>query len=234
MHDGTQHRRGRRSPAPAALAAALVVAACGSPPPPPPPPIDAGQVALQAERSTRLQTPARVIFEWTAAEQGARFRGRGVARLEPPYRARLDLFLPGGETVARAALVDGELIIPPGVPDGLIPPPRMLWGTVGVLRPGRGAALLGGRAVDGGILLRYGYASGEELRYHLRNGAIERVELLRDDAVVETVELTLAEDGPYPREAVYRNLPDFRELRITRESWEAVESFPPDIWNPGR
>lgn len=226
---------GAGAPVTATLVAALLLAGCGSPPPPPPPPIDAGQAALRAERTTVLREPARVIFDWSAQEPGARFQGRGVARLEPTYKARLDLFLPGGETIARAALVDDDLRIPPGVPDGLIPPARLLWGAVGVVRPGSGSALLGARSVEGGrIQLRYGFPGGEEIRYLLRGGALERVELLRGEDVVETVELSLDEASRYPREAVYRNLPDFRELRITRDSWEPVEGFPADIWDPGR
>ena len=104
-------------------------------------------------------------------------------------------------------------------------------------RPGVGAALLGG--TDGrrdGILLRYGFAGGEELRYTLNGSLIDRVELLQDGHVVKRVELEHDAEGEetYPKEAVYRDMSAFVELSITRESVEYVESFPPDIWNPVR
>lgn len=226
-----------RIPAPGlvVLPALVLVSACGGPPPAPPAePLDAREVSLEAQRVTRLDVPTRILFDWSAAEQGARFSGRGVARLEPPYRARLDLFLPGGETVARAALVEGELRLPAGVPPGLIPPPRLLWASVGVVRPGQGAGLLGAEALDGGrVRLRYGYADGEEIRYVVRGGALEAVELFRDGDQVASVDLTVEEGSRYPREAVYRDLPSFQELRLTRTAAEEVEPFPPDIWNPG-
>jgi hypothetical protein len=192
-----------------------------------------GGISVRAQRVNSLTGPARIVFAWAAREQVGRFSGRGVARLEPSYKARLDLFLPGGETIVRAALVDDELRMPPGLPAQLLPPPRLLWATVGVVRPGRGAALLGGETLEGGrIRLRYGYPGGEEIRYTLLQSALQRVELVRAGDVVETVELTRDEGSRYPREAVYRNVPEFRELRLTRESLETVDSFPPDIWDP--
>lgn len=232
MEQGTQRRL--RATGVWALVGA-VVGCSGPPPPPPAPPLDAAQIATTARTQSRLDQPTRILFEWSMTEQGGRFSGRGVARLEPPYRARLDLFLPGGETIARAALVDDDLRMPPDVPEGFIPPPRLLWGVLGVFRPGAGAALLGAEDQGGdGIRVRYGYAGDEEIRYLLRDRRVQRVEMLDDGDVVHQVTLELDTGSRYPTEAVYRDLAAFRELRISRESVTHVESYPPDIWDPVR
>jgi hypothetical protein len=220
----------------ASLAILGVLAACSAAPPPAPaPPLDVEQVATTARTLTSLDQPTRILFEWSMSEQGGRFGGRGVARIEPPYRARLDLFLPSGETIARAALVGDDLRIPAGVPDGIIPPSHLLWGVLGVFRPGNGAALLGAEdRGEEGIQMRYGYEGGKEIRYLLRGRRVHEVELLQGGHAVQRVSLELEPEARYPAEAVYRDLGAFRELRITRESVENVEPYPPDIFDPGR
>ena len=205
-----------------------------SPPAPPPPPIDAEQIALRLEAGTRLSEPARIFFRWALSERDARFRGRGVARVEPPYKARLDLFLANGETVIRAALVDDELRIPAGSPRGLVPPAELLWGALGVFRPGRATFLLSGQALaDGDVRLTYRTSEGVELRYTLTGGSVREVERLRQGQVVERLNLTPESAAHYPAEATYRDLPAFRELQLDRERVELVEGYPPDIWEVG-
>ena len=86
------------------------------PPSVPAPPVDAARVALRLEFATRVVRPARILFSWSLSDRDARFQGRGVARVEPPFKARLDLFYGNGETIARAALVDDDLRIPLGTP----------------------------------------------------------------------------------------------------------------------
>lgn len=199
------------------------------------PATEVASIAQRLEAETRLTRPARLVFEWDVSERGTRFRGRGVARVEPPYRARLDLFLPGGETVARAALVDDELRIPAGVPSELLPPAHLLWATLGVFRPGDRSAPLGGMPLDdGSVLLRYGFVGGDEIRYTVRGSDIQRVELLRNGDVVQRVEVENAPEERFPAQATYRDMTAFRELRLSRESVEHVEAYPPDIWHPGR
>jgi len=216
--------------------AVLSAAACSAPPPPPPPPpIDAERLLATLERRTKLEEPARILFEWSLNEQGVRVSGRGVARIEPPFRARLDLFMGNGQTIARAALVDDDLRIPPGVPEGIIPPPHLLWTALGVFRPGADAAFLGARSETGGdISLRYLYANGQELKYRVVGGEIRGAELLEGGHVVQRVELDQDREERYPGEATYRNLAAFRELKLTKQSVENVESYPPDIWYPIR
>ncbi|GMV07640.1 MAG: hypothetical protein AMXMBFR53_39150 [Gemmatimonadota bacterium] len=197
------------------------------------PAVDPEQLALALEDRTSLTEPVRIVFQWQLNEAGIRVRGRGVARIEPPYRARLDLFLGNGETVVRAALVDGDLRLPPGAPEGILPPADLMWGVLGVFRPLMGTELLGGDRLEGEALqLRYRYADARELHFRVEQGRVRTLEMLKGGHAVERVELGLEEGSRYPAEATYRNLAAFRELKLTRESVERVESYPPDIWDP--
>jgi hypothetical protein len=191
----------------------------------------AGEVArLQA--STRVEQPTLILFQWRIAEEGLRLSGRGVARVEPPYRARLDLFLANGEAVAVAVMIDDDLRLPVTLPGGILPPAPLLWASLGVFRIAPDAELLGGGTqANGDRILQARLASGEEVRYRFARDGMRQAELLEGESVVKRVALT--QDGSsVPAEAVYRDLAAFRELVITRESVEHVASFPPDIWRP--
>lgn len=192
---------------------------------------DAVAEAMVAE--TRLRGPTRIDFSWRLNEAGDRLSGVGVARVEPPYRARLDLFLGNGESVISAALVDDELRLPPGARDDVLPPVDLMWGTLGVFRPVEGARLLSGdRLSEGARVLRYAYPGGEEVHFQLSNDAVRALEVLEGGSVVEWVRLEESDDGVYPRSVTYRNLVDFRELAITRTEVRAAESFDVGIWDP--
>lgn len=216
----------------AALAAAL---GAGCTPPPQPevvvPEENIEERALVAEATTQLESPLRVVFDWSARElNGARISGAGVARAEPPYRARLDLFLDNNEAVAQAALVDGDMRLPTGLPDDLLPPPHLLWGTLGVFRPGLDQTLLGGETVDGVLRVRYRLEDQTEVHYRVSGGRVLRVERLRSGSVVQRVEMEYGDTERLPTRATYRDLAEGRELIIDRTSLERVEPFPPDIW----
>ncbi len=223
---------------PILLASALTLGASGACAPRGPgvvaPASDAAGLADRLESGTSLQEPIRVLFEWSLNDAGVRVKGRGVARIEPPYKARLDLFY-NGETVVRAALVDGELRLPPGTPDNILPPPDLMWGVLGVFRPETGTELLGADELeDGSVQLRYRYRDGRLLTFRVADGRVRSMELLDGGHVVQRVELDLGEGSRYPEEATYRNLADFRELKLTRDSLERVGPYPPDIWDPLR
>ncbi|HET9949777.1 MAG TPA: hypothetical protein VFQ22_12710, partial [Longimicrobiales bacterium] len=79
--------------------------------------------------------------------------------------------------------------------------------------------------------LRYAYPDGTELHYRASDGALRALELLEDGRVVQRVEIT-GMDGRWPTEAVYRNLGDFRELTLVRDSLAVVEPFDPEIFDP--
>jgi hypothetical protein len=214
-----------------ALALACLASACSTPPPAPTPAptLDAGQVASAAERRSSIDAPFRITFEWSATEPGARMSGRGLARVEPPYRARLDLFADNGEHVAAAVLDGDDLRVAAGAQTS-IPPAPLLWGALGVFRPGFGTALAGGRVYPGGeLLLRY-LMPGGELEYRLRDDLVEGINLMVEGSTVEELSLARGAGERFPRRATYRHLVDVLELEMTLESVEDVESYPTDIW----
>ena len=172
------------------------------------------------------------MFRWDAREPDFRGRGSGVARVEPPYRARLDLFLDNGEAAAVATVIGDELRTLAALPTALAPPPELFWATLGVFRPGGGTSYVGGNRSEGDVILEYQLPGGNHVRYELRDGSIRSATRLVDGSAVERVEVVFEDSlSPlFPGEAIYRHLADFRELRLRLESLEWVDAFPPDIW----
>lgn len=190
-------------------------------------------VASELRSSTEPREGSVLIFGWTFSERGSTVEGRGVARLEPPDRVRLDLFTESGETAARAALVGSDLRVPPDVDDRLVPPPPLLWASLGVFHPGADAELLGGEElVDGPARLRYRTALGNEARFLYRDARLVGAEIADGGYVIEGVDLEWGEWEDIPATAVYRDVRAFRELRVTLRSRESEDSFDPDIWLP--
>lgn len=184
--------------------------------------------------ATRPLAPTRIFFDFRVREADLRFSGRGLARVEPPYRVRLDLFSGGGETLFQAALVEGVLRIPPWAPRELAPPPALLWAALGIFRPDPDLALLGGRMDEAGVTtLRYGGDEALELRFRFQDGHLTRAELHRDGHLLEEVDLSLDGDAGTVLETVYRNRALFLELTFSLQSAENVDPFPAEIWYPG-
>ncbi len=196
--------------------------------------MDYHQLALLVEARTRLTAPVRLVFDWSVREPGLRSGGRGVARLEPPHRARLDLFTGRGETVLRAAMVGDDLRLPEGASDELVPPPALFWSSLGVFRPGGDYRLArGSEADDGTRHLTYDSSSRPDLLYEVDDeGRVAALALLRDGEIVDRLSLSLPPRDGFPTRATYRNLIDFRELTFTLDTVESVERFPSDIWFP--
>jgi len=224
----------RRLGCTASVLGTALLSACGPRQPAVLAPIPDAEVHARAlEHETRLEGPLRIVFGWQLNEAGSRVSGRGVARVEPPYKARLDLFLGNGETVVSAALVDGELRLPAGAPDDVLPPADLMWGALGVFRPEDGTQLVGGDRLEGESLrLRYRYGDGSELHYQATGGSLRSLDLVEDGHVVQRVEVAASDGTGYPVEATYRNLTRFRELKLTRESLQRVGPYPADIWDP--
>jgi hypothetical protein len=191
--------------------------------------------AQQALAATLPGEPVQMEFQFRLREADLRFQGRGVARIEPPYRVRLDLFSNRGETLFQAALVEGELRIPEWAPREMAPPPGLLWAALGVFRPDPGWQLTGSRTErDRDLTLRYETPEGEQLRFRISGVRLVRAELHRNGRLVEEVTLSLDRSSGKVAETVYRNRAEFVELSFFLQSSETVAFFPPDIWNPGR
>jgi len=220
------------------LLALATILGCGpSPRPesPVPPKALLDSVASRALRATMPDGPVRITFDYRLREADLRFRGRGVARVEPPYKVRIDLFTNQGENLFRAALVEEELRIPPEVPTELAPPPALLWAALGVFRPDTGRRLEGGRASgEGRMLLRYKGGGGEEVRFRFEDGLLIRAEIREEGHLMEEVDLEWGEASPQRVvETVYRNRALFVELTFSLKSMDHVEVFPSYIWSPG-
>lgn len=212
------------------LAAAPLLAACAARSAPPAGPPDP-ELAREAVEATAPRRTVQILFDWNVRERDARFSGRGVARVQSPYHARLDLFGPRGEGYLTAALVQDDLRLPPAAQDAPVPPPPLLWSALGVLRPPADAELLGTER-DGAVLrLEYGNGAGR-WRYRLEGGQLLYAEWLPADGGRHTVELRPGEgDGP-PREARYRDWAAFVELVLMLDAVEDAPPFPPEIWTP--
>ena len=189
-------------------------------------------VAEEAIRATAPERPLRVIFSWRAMEREARFNGKGAARIEAPYRARLDLFGPNGDGYLSAALVEQELRLPPGAAPVRLPPAAMMWAVLGVVSPPETAVLRGTRAEPGSTQLYYELGGGL-LRYDLRGGRLVAAEWEGGDVRMD-VRLSGSAAQGLPRQAVFRDWAGYTELELNLESVDEVEPYPPDIWTPGR
>lgn len=222
----------------AALAAVLAVApACGgrtatAGPPPGVPAPDPAPVAAGLQERTRPASARQVAFGWELDEAGAKLRGRGVVRLAPPDRLRLDLFGPRGETYLAAALVGEQARVPPAVAERFpLPSPALLWGALGVVRPPASARLVGASTDGGETLLRYEDAGGATLEFRARGERLAAVRRLVRGGVAESIEVTYGEDGAV-RRTQYRDWAAYRTLTLTPESQTDVASFPEETWTP--
>ena len=178
------------------------------------------------------EAPLQILFDWNVREPDERFSGRGAARVQGPYRARLDLFGPRGEGYLSAAVVDGELRLPPSVSPAAVPPVPLLWSVLGVFRPPAGATLVGTRRDGSTTRLEYQSDDGR-WSFRLEDGRVRRAEWNRADGHRYTVELEGQAPHGLPKKAVYRDWAAFTELTLELDDVERVESFSPDIWTPG-
>lgn len=170
-------------------------------------------------------------FDWSLRERDARFSGEGVARVAPPEHARLDLFGPRGEFFLAAALVGGELRLPPGVQDAPLPPPALFWGVIGVLRPPADAELLATGADGAVVTLEYGRGA-ERWSYRVEGASVRAVEWTDGAGGRMTVEVRSVDGEQRPASVRYRDWPAFVELVIDVKELEVVEGHSDDTWDP--
>lgn len=188
------------------------------------------QLAQNLVDSTAIRRPLHLIFSWTFTEQSARFTGKGSTRVEPQYKARLDLFGPRGETYLAAAAIGDELRLPPGAPANLIPPVGLLWSAMGVFRPPPGATLESTHQTGDTLTLGYSLAN-ERWRFRSIRGRLQYVEWNGPGGLRE-VKLEGEMRHGLPKIAVYRDHTAFRELSLTLDQVNEAAPFPPDIWDP--
>lgn len=188
-------------------------------------------VAEAAIRATAPDRPLSVVFDWRIRDGEARFSGSGSARIQPPLRARLDLFGPRGDGYLSAALVDAEIRLPSGVDAPRLPPPAMMWAVLGVVRPPQGAILVGTLDEPGRTELHYTVGDGR-VRYRLDDGRLRQVVWDGPHGRM-VVESSGRADFGLPKEAVYRDMSATTELMLNLERVDEVAAYPPETWNPG-
>lgn len=188
------------------------------------------ELARSGEDATAPTGATRTVFDWNLAEGEARFRGEGVARVAEPYRARLDLFGPRGESYVRAVLIDRDLELPPGIADAPLPPPGLLWSVLGVFREPAGAQLQASEARADTTHLLYTRGS-ERWSFRLVADLLRFAEWRAEDNQRRTVDVREVGASGRPAEVVYRDWTAFRELTVSVKHVEEVGSFPAETWN---
>jgi hypothetical protein len=190
-------------------------------------------LALAMAEATAPKSPQHIIFDWTLRERDARFSGRGAARVAPAYRARLDLFGPRGEGYMSAVLIGTDLQLGRAADaSGELPPPELLWTVLGTFHPPERAVLLSTRQQGTVLRLEYGL-DGQRWRFRFEDGRLRHAEWDAGRAGRRTVELRGETTGGLPREALYRDWIEFRELNLTLDQVHDVDDFPPDTWTIG-
>lgn len=202
------------------LALTLLAAACA----PRLKPLGGAPVAVARIPSGELPPERRhLVFRWEASDPDLTVRGEGAARIAPPDSARLDFFLAGGVGGGWAILVADSLRAPGGaMVDRLVPPPPLLWATLGrfAVPPSADTVV----RLDG-ELLRADLGSPVRWRVTFRGDSLVRLERVVDGRVIEWVSRT---EG----QVRYRHETSRRELALTITRSQPAPGFDASIWRP--
>ena len=183
----------------------------------------------QLQVNTAPAAPQQILFDWSLQDRDVRVQGRGVLRVQAPYRARLDLFGPQDVELVRAALVGDSLAFVAGTRDVPLPPVAFMWSLLGVFR-GPPAAMTGMTGDPSGFTLRY-QAGNESWQFRADSASLRFVEWLGGDGGRRTVDLTGPFQGGRPTRAMFRDWREFRELSLQVTMIENTAPFDAGIWN---
>jgi hypothetical protein len=204
-----------------ALTIASILAAAGAACAPSlPDPVPIADPAVLATRLRARGTPDRpqlIEFQWRYRGREGRFSGDGGVRVNPPDSVRLDLLGPGWSGVQSAVLL-GDDVYYLGEQRIELPPPAFMWTLLGVFRPPAGvrpeAYSRGERSQ-----LDYRLSERETLSFHFdADDRLIEAELRLGSDVVQRIRIEPGSPRPgqhaWPREARYRDLGEFHEVRI--------------------
>lgn len=179
-------------------------------------------------RMPRAEIPSgywRVVFRWEMEDPDMAARGEGAARIAGPDSARLDFFLGGGLASGAAVLIGDELRVPSRADDvsrRLVPPPPMLWASLGRLAlPVTRDTVV---RVDGDTL-RADIGVPTAWRVTFVRDTLRRIEHVKEGRVVEWVQRDADGRLRYRHEGSRRQL----DLFVTRT--DQVSAFDSDIWH---
>ena len=181
--------------------------------------------AVAVPRAALPPGSQRVVFRGEMEDPDMTARGEGAARIASPDTARLDFFLGGGLASGAAVLIGDDLRLPSGAADvvrRLVPPPPMLWATLGRLAvPVMPDTVV---RVDGDTL-RADIGSPIAWRVTFVRDSLRRIERVNAGRVLEWVERHPDGRLRYRHEGNRRQL----DLVVTRS--EPVSAFDADIWH---
>ena len=164
----------------------------------------------------------RIVFDWRVREGLLSASGEGAARIAPPDSARLDLFLAGGFGSSHAMLIGDTLYAPGGERiREMLPPPALLWASVGRLAVPPAADTTARVIAD---TLRADIGRDPVWRVTFVGERLARLERIESGRVVEWIGRTA--DGIVD----YEHLQSGRSLRLRVTRTEEVPAFDASIW----
>lgn len=168
-------------------------------------------------------TPQRVTFRWELNDGDMVARGDGVARIEPPDSARVDLFLGGGFGRAAAAILIGDSVrVPPGGEDAasLLPSPPLMWAALGRLAV---PSVADTTVRVSGDTIRAELGRPARWRLISAGGELLRLERISGDRIVESVQRTPGRDVRY-------ELSGRRSLVLHVDAQQPSAPFDASVW----
>jgi len=200
------------------VVAALALAACA----PRLTPLTGAPAPAALPRAVLPPGSRQVVFEWQLEDPDFTGKGDGVARVTAPDSARLDFFIAGGMASGAAILIGDSLAAPgPDVIKRLVPPPPLLWASLGRLAvPPLPDTIV---RVDGPTL-RADIGNPVAWRATFRGDTLERLEHVRRGRVSEWLARV---DATHVR---YRNEESRRQLDLTVRRSEPIPDFDASIW----
>ncbi len=202
-----------------ALAILAAGAACAPRLPDPVPVPEPGELAKRLQVAGTPDQPQLIAFQWRYRGREGRFSGEGAVRTNPPDSVRLDLLGPGWSGVQSAVLL-GDRVHYIGEQRIELPPPAFMWTLLGVFRPPAGVEPAGARRGDHSQL-SYELSDREVIVFLFDPASrLVEAELRIDGDAVQEIRIEPGEPGVdslgwrWPREARFRDLGEFHEVRI--------------------
>ncbi len=201
------------------MAILAAVAACAPRLPDPVPVPEPGELEKRLQVAGTPDQPQLIAFQWRYRGREGRFSGEGAVRTNPPDSVRLDLLGPGWSGVQSAVLL-GDEVYYIGEQRIELPPPAFMWTLLGVFRPPAGVGLVAARRGEYSQL-SYELSSRERLVFLFDAASrLVEAELRIDGDVVQEIRIEPGDAGAdsfawrWPREARFRDLGEFHEVRI--------------------
>ena len=215
-------------------ALSFVIVACAGQAPEPVPIPEPSALALRF-RSVGNPDAAKLIeFEWRYRGHEGHISGDGALRFNPPDSVRLDLLGPGWTGVQSAVML-GEETYYVGEQRIDLPPPMFIWALFGVFRPPHDIAPEGTKRGER-TELAYQLATYERIVFEFDGGGnLIGAERRYRGRTVQVIELRLGriDEGSgwrWPKEARFRDLGEFNEVRVEVKEIRDHAPFEPRIF----